>query len=146
VDYAHNPDSIKQVLQTVRRITPGRLITVFGSAGERDIAKRPIQGGLAAQLADFAIFTNEDPRLEDENLIIDQIAAGAEELGWQEGRQFLKIADRRAAVEESMRLARPGDTVLLLGKGHEGSIITATGKLPWDERDEARRALHLLGR
>lgn len=144
VDYAHNPDSIEQVLKTLRPITPGRLIAVFGSAGERDIAKRPIQGSIAAKLADFAIFTNEDPRLEDENLIIDQIAAGAEANGWQEKRDFLKIADRRAALEEVVRLAQPGDTVLLLGKGHEGSIITATGKLPWDERDEARRALRLL--
>lgn len=144
VDYAHNPDSIEQVLKSLRPITPGRLITVFGSAGERDVAKRPIQGGIAARLADFAIFTNEDPRLEDENLIIDQIAAGAEAQGWQESRDFLKIADRRAALETVVRLARPGDTVLLLGKGHEGSIIMANGKLPWDERDEARRALRLL--
>lgn len=144
VDYAHNPDSIQQVLKTLRPITPGRLITVFGSAGERDVAKRPIQGSIAAKLADFAIFTNEDPRLEDENLIIDQIAAGAEANGWQDKRDFLKIADRRAALEEAMRQARPGDTVLLLGKGHEGSIIVAEGKLPWDERDEARRALRLL--
>ncbi len=144
VDYAHNPDSIEQVLKTLRPITPGRLITVFGSAGERDIAKRTIQGSIAARFADFAIFTNEDPRLENENLIINQIAAGAEAHGWQEGPQFLKISDRRTALEEVMRLARPGDTVLLLGKGHEGSIIIGTQKLPWDERDEARRALRLL--
>jgi UDP-N-acetylmuramoyl-L-alanyl-D-glutamate--2,6-diaminopimelate ligase len=141
VDYAHNPDSIQQVLKTLRPITPGRLITVFGSAGERDVAKRPIQGQIAARLADFAIFTNEDPRLEDENLIIDQIAAGAEAEGWQAGQQFLKIADRRRAVEEVMRLAQPGDTVLLLGKGHESCIIVGTEKVAWDEREEARRAL-----
>ncbi|HEX2910368.1 MAG TPA: UDP-N-acetylmuramoyl-L-alanyl-D-glutamate--2,6-diaminopimelate ligase [Chloroflexia bacterium] len=144
VDYAHNPDSIEQVLRTLRPITPGRLITVFGSAGERDVAKRPLQGAIAARLADFAVFTNEDPRLEDENVIIDQIGAGAEAEGWREGVNFLKIADRRAAIEAAVRVARAGDTVLLAGKGHESCIIVGTEKVPWDEREEARRALQQL--
>ncbi len=145
VDYAHNPDSIEQVLRTLRPITPGRLSIVFGSAGERDIAKRSTQGALASRLSDFAIFTNEDPRLEDENAIIDQIAAGAEAEGWQEQQHFLKIADRRAAIEAAIAQAKPGDTILLAGKGHEGSIIIGTAKLAWDEREEARRALRLAG-
>lgn len=144
VDYAHNPDSLEQVLKVLRPLTPGRLVVLFGSAGERDVAKRPMQGEVAARLADFAIFTNEDPRLEDENVIIDEIAAGVERLGWQEGHDFLKIADRRAAIEEAFRLAKPGDTLLLAGKGHEQCIIVGTEKVPWDERDEARAALQKL--
>ena len=145
VDYAHNPDSIEQVLRSLRPITPGRLIILFGSAGERDIAKRAVQGGLAARLADFAIFTNEDPRLEDENAIIDQIAAGAEAEGWRESQNFLKIADRRRAIEAAIERAQPGDTILLAGKGHEGSIIVGTQKVDWDESEEARRALRQAG-
>jgi UDP-N-acetylmuramoyl-L-alanyl-D-glutamate--2,6-diaminopimelate ligase len=141
VDYAHNPDSIEQVLRTLRPLTPGRLVVVFGSAGERDIAKRPVQGAIAARLSDFAIFTNEDPRLEDENAIIDQIAAGAKAEGWREGQHFLKIADRRQAIETVIERAKAGDTILLAGKGHESCIIVGTEKIAWDEREEARRAL-----
>ncbi len=144
VDYAHNPDSIEQVLKTLRPLTPGRLMIVFGSAGERDVAKRGVQGNLAARLADFAVFTNEDPRLEDENLIIDQIAAGAEKEGWQEGRHFLKIADRRQAIEAIVARAEPGDTVLLAGKGHESCVIIGTEKVPWNEHQEAQRALQKI--
>lgn len=144
VDYAHNPDSLEQVLKTLRPLTSGQLIAVFGSAGERDIAKRPIQGAVAARLADFAVFTNEDPRLEDENLIIDQIAEGAITEGWQEGVNFLKIADRRHAIEAVMARAKSGDTILLAGKGHESCVIIGTEKVPWNESEEARRALRLL--
>lgn len=144
VDYAHNPDSLEQVLKILRPLTPGKLIALFGSAGERDVAKRPMQGEVAARLADFAIFTNEDPRLEDENKIIEEIAAGAERLGWKEGENFLMIADRRAAIEAAFERARAGDTILLAGKGHEQCIIVGTDKVPWDEREEARTALHKL--
>ncbi len=143
VDYAHNPDSIEQVLRTLRPLTPGRLLIVFGSAGERDVAKRPVQGAIAARLADFGIFTNEDPRLEDENAIIEEIAAGAIAQGWQEGRDFLKLADRRTALEAAINRAERGDTVLLAGKGHESCVIIGREKRPWDEREEARRALRL---
>jgi UDP-N-acetylmuramoyl-L-alanyl-D-glutamate--2,6-diaminopimelate ligase len=141
VDYCHTPDSMTKVLKILRPLTKGRLLVVFGSAGERDIAKRPMQGEVAARLADFAVFSNEDPRLEDENKILDEIAAGAERLGWREHEQFLKIADRRAAIEAVVARAQPGDTILLAGKGHEQCIIIGTDKTPWDERDEARRAL-----
>ncbi len=134
----------EQVLKVLRPLTPGKLTVLFGSAGERDVSKRPMQGEIAARLADFAIFTNEDPRLEDENKIIDEIAGGAERQGWQEGRDFLKIADRRSAIEAAFKLSRPGDTVLLAGKGHEQCIIVGTEKVPWDERDEARAALEKL--
>jgi UDP-N-acetylmuramoyl-L-alanyl-D-glutamate--2,6-diaminopimelate ligase len=144
VDYAHNPDSLEQVLKVLRPLTPGKLVALFGSAGERDVAKRPMQGEVAARLADFAIFTNEDPRLEDENTIIDEIAAGAERLGWRDGYEFLKIADRRAAIEAAFAQAKPGDTILLAGKGHEQCIIMGNTKMPWDDREEARIALSRL--
>jgi UDP-N-acetylmuramoyl-L-alanyl-D-glutamate--2,6-diaminopimelate ligase len=144
VDYAHNPDSLEQVLKTLRPLTPGKLIAVFGSAGERDVAKRAVQGAIAARLADFAIFTNEDPRLEDENAIIEQIADGARAEGWREGEHFLNIADRRTAIEAAVARAQPGDTILLAGKGHESCVIIGTQKVPWNESEEARRALRNL--
>jgi UDP-N-acetylmuramoyl-L-alanyl-D-glutamate--2,6-diaminopimelate ligase len=145
VDYAHTPESLTKVLNILRPLTPGRLLVVFGSAGERDRTKRPMQGAVAARLADFAVFTNEDPRLEDENAIIREIAEGAEQLGWRPGRDFLEIADRRTALETAFREARPGDTVLLAGKGHEQCIIIGKEKIPWDESREAREALRRLG-
>lgn len=142
VDYAHNPDSLEQVLKVLRPLTPGKLIALFGSAGERDVTKRPMQGEVAARLSDFAVFTNEDPRLEDENKIIDEIAEGAERLGWREGQDFLKIADRRTAIEAAFARAKPGDTILLAGKGHEQCVIMGHTKVPWDDREEARMALY----
>jgi len=144
VDYAHTPDSLAKVLNILRPLTTGKLITVFGSAGERDRVKRPLQGEIAARLADFAVFTNEDPRLEDENQILDEIAVGAERIGWQEHQNFLKIADRRAAIEAAVARAKEGDTILLAGKGHEQSIIMNGYKIPWDELTEARTAIEKM--
>jgi UDP-N-acetylmuramoyl-L-alanyl-D-glutamate--2,6-diaminopimelate ligase len=120
------------------------LIAVFGAAGERDTTKRPLMGAAAAKLADFAIFTNEDPRAEDSAQILAEIAAGASVVGWQEGRHYLKIVDRRAAIEAAFLHANPGDTVVLLGKGHEQSIIVGNVATPWDERQVAREILKNL--
>ena len=145
VDYAHTPRAFERLLPFVRRLVPGRLIVVFGSAGERDRAKRGMQGELSMRLADFAIFTSEDPRFEDPEAIIAEIAAGAERAGGREGERYLRIEDRRAAIAEAMRRAQPGDAVLLLGKGHETSIIYGAEPRPWDEAAEARRALAALG-
>jgi UDP-N-acetylmuramoyl-L-alanyl-D-glutamate--2,6-diaminopimelate ligase len=145
VDYAHNPDSFAQVLGMLRPLTAGRIIAVFGSAGERDLAKRPIQGEIAARHCELLILTDEDPRGEDREAIIAAIAQGAERAGRREGKGYLRIPDRAAAIDAAMAAARPGDLVLLLGKGHEGSIIYADYSLPWDEAAEARRALAALG-
>ncbi|HMQ29559.1 MAG TPA: cyanophycin synthetase, partial [Chloroflexaceae bacterium] len=145
VDYAHNPDSFEQVLGMLRPLTAGRLIAVFGSAGERDVAKRAIQGEIAGRYCDLLVLTDEDPRGEDREAIIAQIAAGAERAGLREGAGYWHIPDRAAAIAAAMAAARPGDLVLLLGKGHEGSIIYADYSLPWDEAAEARRALVALG-
>ena len=125
--------------------TAGRIIAVFGSAGERDVAKRAIQGRQAAEVCDLLVLTDEDPRGEDRAAILQQIAAGAVEAGKQLGSGYLLIPDRSAAVRAAIGAARPGDLVLLLGKGHEGSIIYADHSLRWDESAEAYRALAELG-
>jgi UDP-N-acetylmuramoyl-L-alanyl-D-glutamate--2,6-diaminopimelate ligase len=141
VDYAHTPDSLTKVLRTLRPVTQGKLLVVFGSAGERDIQKRPIMGRIAAEMTDFFVITDEDPRDEDREQILREIASGAKTLGKREGKDFLCIADRRAAIEIALKRATAGDTVLLAGKGHEQSIIIGREKLPWDDRRVAREVL-----
>jgi UDP-N-acetylmuramoyl-L-alanyl-D-glutamate--2,6-diaminopimelate ligase len=145
VDYAHNADSLAQVLQLLRGLTTGRLIALFGSGGERDTAKRAMMGEVCAQLADFGIFADEDPRGEEPMAIVNMIADGAASAGWREGEHFARITDRREAIDFACALARPGDTIVLAGKGHEDSIIYADRAIPWDEADEARGALGCLG-
>lgn len=146
VDYAHTPESLAKVLQLLRGLTPhGRLIAVFGSAGERDVAKRARQGEVAARLTDFSVFTTEDPRHEDPDAIIAEIARGAIEAGGRRGETFACITDRMEAVRYAIGWARPGDCVLLAGKGHEGSIIWGREKRPWDESAAARAALRERG-
>ncbi len=144
VDYAHTPDSLKKVLHILRPLTTGKLMVVFGSAGERDVQKRPIMGHIAAELADFFVITDEDPRDEDRESILRAIAAGAEEAGKQERRDFLCIADRTQAIATAFAHAQAGDIVLLAGKGHEQSILMGREKLPWDDRQAAREQLRLL--
>jgi UDP-N-acetylmuramoyl-L-alanyl-D-glutamate--2,6-diaminopimelate ligase len=114
---------------------------VFGSAGDRDRDKRPWMGEIAARLSDYAVFTNEDPREEDGRTILSEIAGGAEAVGWKEGENYASIEDRRQAIAHAVRRAKPGDTVLLAGKGHERSILIGRGKEPWDERAVAEDAI-----
>ena len=144
VDYAHTPDSLEKVLVTLRPLTAGKLMVVFGSAGERDIQKRPIMGRIAAQMTDFFVITDEDPREEDRFQILREIASGAEAVGKREGQDFLCIADRTQAIAAAFAQAQAGDTVLLAGKGHEQSIFLGTEKLPWDDRKVAREELWRL--
>jgi UDP-N-acetylmuramoyl-L-alanyl-D-glutamate--2,6-diaminopimelate ligase len=145
VDYAHNPDSFTQVMGMLRPLVSGRMIAVFGSAGERDREKRPQQGAIAARFCDLLILTDEDPRAEDREAIIAEIAAGAEQAGKAPGSGYLSIPDRPAAIRAACERARPGDMVLLLGKGHETSIEYADGKHLWNEIARARAALRELG-
>lgn len=145
VDYAHTADSLAKVLDVLRPVTRGRLIAVFGSAGDRDRVKRPEMGRVAARKADFAVITDEDPREEDAMAILREIAAGAEAEGAREGARFTCVVDRRAGIAAALRMARPGDTVLLAGKGHEQSIIIGREKLLWDDRRVAREELERLG-
>jgi UDP-N-acetylmuramoyl-L-alanyl-D-glutamate--2,6-diaminopimelate ligase len=143
VDYAHTPGAFERLLPLVRRHTPGRLTAVFGSAGERDLEKRARQGEIAARYCDLLVLADEDPRGEDPLQILQQIAAGARAAGG--AGEPLLVPDRREAIRLALGRARPGDTVLLLGKGHEQSIIYAGGAVPWDEAGAAAEALRELG-
>jgi UDP-N-acetylmuramoyl-L-alanyl-D-glutamate--2,6-diaminopimelate ligase len=143
VDYAHTPGAFLKLFPWVRAHTLGRVFAVFGSAGERDSAKRPMQGEAAARHCDVVVITDEDPRGEDRMRIIEQVAAGC--AGKTRGEDLLLIPDRREAIRAAVSRAAPGDTVLLLGKGHEGSIIGPGGPGPWDERAEAEEALRRRG-
>jgi UDP-N-acetylmuramoyl-L-alanyl-D-glutamate--2,6-diaminopimelate ligase len=145
VDYAHTPASLEKIIQTLRPLTSGRLLLVFGSAGERDLQKRPAMGRVAAEMTDFFVITDEDPREEDRYKILREIAAGAEAAGKREGVDFLCIAERREAIATALARAQAGDTVVLAGKGHEQSMIIGRAKLPWDDRRVAREVLHELG-
>lgn len=145
VDYAHTPESLEKVLALLRPLTPGRLIAVFGSAGERDRTKRPKLAAAAAKYADQFVITQEDPRLEDPAAILREIEAGAVEAGKQRDRDYRVIDDRTEAINAAIAGAGEGDTVLLAGKGHEGSIIVGEEKRPWDEAAAARAALRDRG-
>lgn len=146
VDYAHTPESLTKVLDLLRSLNPnGRLLAVSGSAGDRDTTKRPIQGAVSASLADISIFTTEDPRFEEPDRIIDQIAGGAAATGARPGLDYHCVIDRREAVRLAFSLAQPGDCVLLAGKGHERSIIWGHEKRPWDEAGVATELLVEMG-
>jgi len=145
VDYAHTADSLRKVLEMLRPLTAGRLFAVFGSAGERDPTKREPMGRVAAELADFVVVTDEDPRLEDPAVINQQIAAGARAMGGIDGESLWVIDDRRDAIGHAIGMAQEGDVILLAGKGHETSMFHGSQKRPWDDRTAAREALAAAG-
>jgi len=127
-DYAHTPDALERALRTLRPLTPGRLVVVFGAGGDRDRGKRPVMGRLAADLADVAIVTSDNPRTEDPAAIVRDIVAG------MAGSAPVVELDRRRAIAQALGMAREGDTILLAGKGHETYQVIGTEKLPFDER------------
>ena len=145
VDYAHTPESLEKVLALLRPLTPGKLIAVYGSAGERDRTKRPKLAAVASKYADRSYITQEDPRLEDPDRILAEIEAGAVAAGKQRDRDYRVIDDRTEAINAAIAEAGAGDTVLLAGKGHEGSIIVGEEMRPWDEAAVARAALRARG-
>lgn len=146
VDYAHTPESLKKIILLLRSLHPQhRVIVVSGSAGERDPTKRPLQGAVCAELADFSIFTSEDPRNEDPDRIIADIATGARQAGGIDGTDFIAITERREAIARAFEIAEPGDCVLLAGKGHETSIIWGYEHVPWDEAAVAMELLAAQG-
>jgi UDP-N-acetylmuramoyl-L-alanyl-D-glutamate--2,6-diaminopimelate ligase len=147
IDYAHTAEALRTVLGELRAATPGRLWAVFGSAGERDAEKRPAMGEVAAGLAHAVVLTDEDPRGENRVEILEAIADGARRGGLRDDDTLFLVPDRRSAVAHAVDHARPGDTVLLAGKGHESCILTAEGSLPWSERAVAEDAVRVwLGR
>ncbi len=127
-DYAHTPDALERALRTLRPLTPGRLIVLFGCGGDRDRGKRPIMGRLAAELADLPVVTSDNPRTEDPDAILDDIEQG------MTGTHHLRVTDRLDAIRMVLDTAQPGDTILLAGKGHETYQILGTTRAPFDER------------
>ncbi|HEY7635916.1 MAG TPA: UDP-N-acetylmuramoyl-L-alanyl-D-glutamate--2,6-diaminopimelate ligase [Gemmatimonadales bacterium] len=135
-DYAHTPDALDRALRTLRPLTRGRVIVVFGCGGDRDKGKRPIMGRIAATLADLAVATSDNPRTENPDAIIDDVEQG---MG---GVPHLRITDRLKAIHTALSEARAGDTLLLAGKGHETYQVIGTDKLPFDEREIVRKAVN----
>jgi UDP-N-acetylmuramoyl-L-alanyl-D-glutamate--2,6-diaminopimelate ligase len=139
VDYAHTPDALARVLSGVRGLGSGRVVCVFGCGGDRDPLKRPLMGEAVGRLADVAVVTNDNPRSEDPRAIADAILPGL-----AGGRAEVVVElDRRRAIERAVLEAKAGDVVLVAGKGHEPYQIIGDTTLPFDDRDEARRALAL---
>ncbi len=148
VDYAHSPASLETVLGLLAPVAAaggGGLIAVFGSAGERDTAKRAVMGRIAGERCRLVVAADEDPRGEDPAGIVDEIVRGAEASGRRRGVDVLGIPDRRAAIAAAFERARPGDIVLLAGKGHEPTILYADHAMPWDEAAVARETLAAMG-
>jgi UDP-N-acetylmuramoyl-L-alanyl-D-glutamate--2,6-diaminopimelate ligase len=141
VDFAHTPNALRRALETARRMTAGRVIAVFGSAGLRDRQKRRMMAEIAAGLADLTVLTAEDPRTESLDDILAEMAEGMRSQGGVEGRSFWRVADRGAAMRLAVELARPGDVVIACGKGHEQSMCFGEVEYPWDDRAALRAAL-----
>jgi UDP-N-acetylmuramoyl-L-alanyl-D-glutamate--2,6-diaminopimelate ligase len=138
VDYAHTDDALRKLLETVRGLKPRRLITVFGCGGDRDRSKRPLMGAVAARLSDVVVVTSDNPRSEPPEAIIDEILRGMN--GGKQAERHV-IADRREAIARAIELARPGDAVVLAGKGHETYQVLRDRTVPFDDRQVAREAL-----
>jgi UDP-N-acetylmuramoyl-L-alanyl-D-glutamate--2,6-diaminopimelate ligase len=146
VDFAHAPEALRGVLAFLRERCQGQLIVVFGCIGERERPRRAGMGLAAAELADFAVLTNDNPFQEDPQAILAEIAQGLEKAGRHEGHHFVRIPDRREAIVHALAMAVEGDVVLLTGKGHEQSITIGDTVIPWDERRVARELLReMLG-
>jgi UDP-N-acetylmuramoyl-L-alanyl-D-glutamate--2,6-diaminopimelate ligase len=144
VDYAHTPDALERVLTTARKLvgTGGRLGVVFGCGGDRDRGKRPIMGGIAARLGDFAWVTSDNPRTERPEAILAEVEAG---IPAEAASRHESMADRRRAIEAAVAWGRAGDVVVIAGKGHETYQIIGTKSLDFDDREVARTALRARG-
>ena len=141
VDYAHTPDALDKICACLKGIVEGRLIVVFGCGGNRDRAKRPLMARAVAKWADLAVLTSDNPRDEDPEAILDQVEEG------MAGAQvpWLRVTDRSEAIRAAVAEAKPGDTVLIAGKGHENYQIFQGTTVPFDDRQEAGRALAAKG-
>ena len=149
VDFAHTPNALRVAIETIKKLTKGRVIVIFGSAGLRDKEKRRMMAEVSAQWADISILTAEDPRTESLEGILNEMAGGARRHGGVEGKTFWRVPDRGEAIRLGVHLAHPGDVVLACGKGHEQSMCFGTIEYPWDDRVALRSALsesmHIAG-
>ena len=141
VDFAHTPNALKVTLEAGRKMTKGRVISIFGSAGLRDKEKRRMMAETTIELADLSILTAEDPRTESLDGILEEMAEGARSIGGREGETFWRIPDRGDAIKFALRLAQEGDIVLSCGKGHEQSMCFGKTEYLWDDRTAMRAAL-----
>ena len=143
VDFAHTPNALENVLQALRtaKLPQARLIAVFGCAGLRDRTKRPLMGKIVCRLADVTILTAEDPRTENVNEIIDQIAVGCRRGGGKENKTYFCVPDRAEAIMFAVKMARKGDIVVVCGKGHEQSMCFGKTEYPWSDEKEVRQVL-----
>ncbi len=143
VDFAHTPNALDNALTAARTMLPGRgrVIAVFGSAGLRDREKRRLMAEVSARKADFTVLTAEDPRTESLADILEAMAAGCASQGGVEGETFIRVPDRGEAIFRACQMARPGDLVIVCGKGHEQSMCFGTIEYPWDDRHALRAAL-----
>ncbi|QQY80534.1 UDP-N-acetylmuramoylalanyl-D-glutamate--2,6-diaminopimelate ligase [Keratinibaculum paraultunense] len=130
IDFAHTPDGLEKVLSTIKQFAEGRIVVVFGAGGNRDRAKRPIMGETVAKYADLAIVTSDNPRYEDPDKIIEDIIVGIERVNGK----YIPITDRKEAIKYALSNARPKDTILLAGKGHETYTIIKDKIIPFDEK------------
>jgi len=141
VDYAHTEDGLRNVLQAAREICRGAVIVVFGCGGDRDKTKRPKMGKAAAELADFAILTSDNPRTEDPDQILREVEVGMERAGRKRDKDYWVLRDRAEAIRRAIDRARPGDLVMIAGKGHEDYQIIGTERIHFDDREAVRAAL-----
>jgi UDP-N-acetylmuramoyl-L-alanyl-D-glutamate--2,6-diaminopimelate ligase len=143
VDYAHTDDALRNLLETARPLTRGRLVTVFGCGGDRDRTKRPLMGAVAGRLSDVIVITSDNPRSEDPNRIVEEIRLGITTATRRDSAQrLLTIVDRRDAITQAIEFAEPGDVVLIAGKGHERYQVVGDQVLPFDDVAVAREALN----
>lgn len=140
VDYSHTPDALEQALLTIRPLTRGRIITVFGCGGDRDREKRPMMGSIAARYSDFVVLTSDNPRSEDPLKIIQEAEQGIKEAGFPQ-ENYARIPDRREAIFYAVNLAREGDVILVAGKGHEDYQIIGNKRIHFDDRQTLREAI-----
>jgi UDP-N-acetylmuramoyl-L-alanyl-D-glutamate--2,6-diaminopimelate ligase len=141
IDFAHTPNALRRALETARRMTLGRVISVFGCAGLRDRDKRPLMGRIAGEMADRIVVTAEDPRTEDLAEIVAQIVQGCDAAGRRENHDYWRIGNRTEAIEFAVDMAKPGDLVILTGKGHERSMCYGTVEHPWSDHEAVKTAL-----
>jgi len=144
VDYAHTDDGLVNVLRAARALCKGRIITVFGCGGDRDKGKRPKMGGVAASMSDFCILTSDNPRTEDPHRILLDVEVGMQRAEKRKGDDYLVIESREEAIRKAVSLAKPGDLVMIAGKGHENYQIIGTERRHFDDREEAMAALKAL--